>query len=127
MSRAKKGIVAAGNWTLDRVKIIDVWPQEEHLAQVHAEIRSGGGGAHNVLLDLAKMEAPLPLRGIGCVGADDEGSWLIQESREHNIDFSGIRVTPEEPTSFTDVMSVQSTGKRTFFHHKGANKLLEQE
>lgn len=127
MPNAKEGIAAAGNWTLDRVKIIDAWPQEERLAQVSAEVRSGGGGAHNVLMDLAKMQAPFPLRGIGCVGADEEGSWLIQECRENKIDFSGIRVTPDELTSFTDVMSVESTGKRTFFHNRGANKAFEQD
>lgn len=127
VARPKKGIAAAGNWTLDRVKVIEEYPQEERLTRVLTEVRAGGGGAHNVLLSLARMKAPFPLRGIGCVGADEEGRWLIQEARENGVDFGGIRVTPEALTSFTDVMTVKSTGKRTFFHCPGANNMLEED
>ncbi len=122
-----RGIAAAGNWIVDRVKVIDVWPQEERLADIVAEARSGGGGAHNVLVDLALMKAPFPLRGIGYVGADEDGRWLIIEAGECGIDFSEIRTTTEVPTSYTDVMTVKSTGRRTFFHNRGANRLLRDE
>lgn len=125
MPKPRKGIAAAGNWIVDRIKMIDAWPQEERLANVLSEVRAGGGGAHNVVTGLALMKAPFPLLGIGCVGADEEGRWLIHTARERGIDFSGMRVTPDQPTSFTDVMTVQSTGRRTFFHNRGANQLLE--
>jgi sugar/nucleoside kinase (ribokinase family) len=120
----RRGIAAAGNWIVDRIKVIDAWPQEERLANVLTSTRGGGGGAHNVLIDLARMGAPFPLLGIGYVGNDEDGRYLIEEAREYKVDFSGIRVSLNEPTSFTDVMSVKSTGKRTFFHARGANALL---
>ncbi len=120
----RRGIAAAGNWIVDRVNIIDAWPQEERLANVISAARGGGGGAHNVLIDLARMGAPFPLLAIGYVGNDEDGRFLIEEARELKVDFSGIRVSLDEPTSFTDVMSVKSTGKRTFFHARGANTLL---
>lgn len=123
----RKGIAAAGNWIVDRVKMIDAWPQEERLANVLSVTRGGGGGAHNVLIDLARMKAPFPLFGIGYVGNDEDGRYLIEEAKELNVDFSGIRVSLETPTSFTDVMTVRSTGKRTFFHARGANQLLEDD
>ncbi|MFN3487366.1 MAG: carbohydrate kinase family protein, partial [Planctomycetota bacterium] len=123
----RRGIAAAGNWIVDRVKIIDAWPQEERLAQVLSVTRGGGGGAHNVLVDLARMKAPFPLVGIGWVGNDEDGRYLIEEARELKVDFSGIRVSLDQPTSFTDVMTVQSTGRRTFFHARGANALLSEE
>ena len=123
----RRGVTAAGNWIVDRVKIIDAWPQEERLANVLSVTRGGGGGAHNVLIDLARMKAPFPLAGIGYVGNDEDGRWLIEEAKEHKIDFSGIRVSMDLPTSFTDVMTVQSTGRRTFFHARGANQLLSEE
>jgi sugar/nucleoside kinase (ribokinase family) len=123
--RKKKGIAAAGNWIVDRVKIIDAWPAEDRLANVISVTLGGGGGAHNVLIDLARMKAPFPLLGIGYVGNDEDGRYLIEEAKELKVDFSGIRVTLEHPTSFTDVMTVQSTGRRTFFHARGANMLLE--
>ncbi len=121
----RRGIAAAGNWIVDRVKIIDAWPQEERLANVLSITRSGGGGAHNVLVDLARMKAPFPLIAIGYVGNDEDGRWLIEEAKEYGIDFSRIRVSMDAPTSFTDVMTVKSTGRRTFFHARGANQLLE--
>ncbi|HLF93617.1 MAG TPA: carbohydrate kinase family protein, partial [Planctomycetota bacterium] len=123
----KKGIAAAGNWIVDWVKIIDAYPDEERLANVVGVTRGGGGGAHNVLIDLARMKAPFPLYGIGFVGNDDDGRFLIEEAKQEKIDFSGIRVSLEHPTSFTDVMTVKSTGRRTFFHARGANALLEAD
>jgi sugar/nucleoside kinase (ribokinase family) len=127
MAAKRRGIAAAGNWIVDRVKMIDAWPQEERLANVFEVTRSGGGGAHNVLIDLARMKAPFPLYGIGYVGNDEDGRFLIEEAREHKVDFEGIRVSLEFPTSFTDVMTVRSTGRRTFFHARGANSLLAEE
>lgn len=120
----RRGIAAAGNWIVDRVKIIDTWPPEERLANISAESRGGGGGAHNVIIDLALMKAPFPLRGIGCVGDDEDGRWLLAEARRLKVDLSALRVTRGVPTSYTDVMSVRATGRRTFFHNRGANRLL---
>lgn len=123
--KPKKGVAGAGNWIVDWVKTIDAFPAEERLANVTAVMRGGGGGAHNVLIDLARMKAPFPLFGIGYVGNDDDGRFLIEEAKQEKVDFSGIRVSLEHPTSFTDVMTVKSTGRRTFFHARGANTLLE--
>jgi sugar/nucleoside kinase (ribokinase family) len=122
----RRGIACAGNWIVDRVKVIDAYPQEERLANVVSVSRSGGGGAHNVCIDLARMKAPFPLLGIGYVGNDEDGRYLIEETREYKVDFSGIRVSLEHPTSFTDVMTVRDTGRRTFFHAHGANALLNE-
>ena len=36
-----------------------------------------------------------------------------------------IRRTSDQPTSYTDVMTVASTGRRTFFHQRGANTLFD--
>ncbi len=127
MAANRHGITCAGNWIVDRVKMIDAWPQEERLANIVGEARSGGGGAHNVVIDLARMQAPFPLRGVGVVGNDEDGRWLLAEAYQNGVDITGIVQTKEAPTSFTDVMTVQSTGKRTFFHNRGANKLLDEK
>ncbi len=127
MAANRLGITCAGNWIVDRVKVIDAWPQEERLANILGEARSGGGGAHNVVIDLARMKAPFPLRGVGMVGADEDGRWLLQESYQNQVDITGIVQTKERPTSYTEVMTVRATGRRTFFHHRGANTLLDEE
>jgi sugar/nucleoside kinase (ribokinase family) len=127
MSPKRHGITAAGNWIVDRVKTIDLWPPEERLANILAESRGGGGGAHNVLVDLALMKAPFPLRAGGVVGNDEDGKWLMAEAFQLGIDISGLRTTREQPTSSTDVMIVRATGRRTFFHNRGANRMLEDD
>jgi sugar/nucleoside kinase (ribokinase family) len=125
MAPKRHGITAGGTWIVDRVKTIDAYPAEDHLATILSEVRGGGGGAHNVILDLALMEAPFPLRGQGVVGTDEDGKWLIQEAFKLGIDVGGIRTTKEQQTSYTDVMVSKATGRRTFFHSRGANRLLE--
>jgi sugar/nucleoside kinase (ribokinase family) len=127
MPAKRHGITAAGNWIVDRVKTIDLWPQEERLANILAESLGGGGGAHNVLIDLALMKAPFPLRACGVVGNDEDGKWLMAEAYQLGVDISGLRTTREQPTSSTDVMIVRSTGRRTFFHNRGANRMLEDD
>src|SRR5262245_7151096 len=97
MPAKRHGLTAAGNWIVDRVKIIDVWPQEERLAQIVGETSGGGGGAHNVLVDLALMKAPFPLRAVGVVGNDEDGKWLMAESFQLGTDISGIRTSREQP------------------------------
>ncbi len=124
MATKRHGITCAGNWIVDRVKIIDAWPQEERLVTILSESRSGGGGAHNVAIDLSLMEAPFPVRGVGVVGTDEDGKWLIAEAYRRTIDVSGLRTTKETATSYTEVMTVQASGRRTFFHYRGANRLL---
>jgi len=127
MASKRAGITAGGNWIVDRVKTIDTWPQEERLAQILSEAHGGGGGAHNVLVDLALIKAPFPLRAAGVVGNDEDGKWLMAEAFQLGIDISGLRTTREQPTSSTDVMIVRSTGRRTFFHNRGANRMLEDD
>ena len=125
MPLGRQGITCAGNWIVDRVKLIDGWPAEERLANVLSETRGGGGGAHNVCVDLARMRAPFPLRAVGIVGDDEDGRWLLTEAFQNTIDINGLHKTKEASTSFTDVMTVKSTGRRTFFHSRGANRLLQ--
>jgi sugar/nucleoside kinase (ribokinase family) len=120
----KTGITCAGNWIRDHFKVIDVYPPEETLSNILSETAGGGGLAYNVLTDLARMKVPFPLRGIGLVGDDADGRWIQEDARHNGIDMTRVRVTREAPTSYTDVFTVQSNGKRTFFHCRGANALL---
>jgi sugar/nucleoside kinase (ribokinase family) len=119
-----RGLTCAGNWIRDHFKTIVVYPPEETLANIVSETAGGGGLGYNVLTDLARMKVPFPIRGIGVVGDDADGRWILEDARANGIDMSRVRVTREAPTSYTDVFTVKSTGKRTFFHCRGANRLL---
>lgn len=118
------GIVTSGCWIVDRVKTVDHWPAQEALAFISDEQRGNGGGAYNTLCDLSNLGVDVPLAAIGCLGDDGDGAWIQADLDLRGIDRRWIRVTTEAPTSYTDVMSVAGSGRRTFFHNMGANNLL---
>ena len=117
------GLLAGGNWIIDQVKLIDVYPQPEQLANIRGQSQGTGGAPYNVLIDLAKSGAPFPLFGAGLVGRDPLGEQILESCRAHRIDARHIGTTTKAPTSYTDVMTEQGHGRRTFFHARGANAL----
>ncbi len=121
----RHGILAGGNWIVDKIKLIDTYPRQDTLANIMGESTANGGSAFNVLVDLARLEAPFPLAGIGLTGGDADGRWVREQCAAHGIDATRLRVCPDAPTSYSDVMTVQPTGRRTFFHQRGANAFLD--
>ena len=103
----RAGILAGGNWIVDAVKIIDTWPQQDALANIFSTTKGTGGSPFNVLIDLALMGVPFPLEAVGLVGDDDNGAWIIEQCQSRVISTKALQKTPEAPTSFTDVMTVQ--------------------
>ena len=124
---SKHGIIAAGNWIIDHIKVIDKFPVEDSLANITSESFSNGGSPYNILKNLSKLGASFPLKGIGLVGDDDYGKQIKNDCSKHGIDSSMLKVLPGTFTSHTDVMTVESSGRRTFFHQRGANALLNIE
>jgi len=121
------GIIAGGNWIIDHVKIIDTWPNREQLANILNQSQGTGGAPYNVLIDLAKSGAPFPLFAAGLVGDDADGHCILEDCRRHKIDTKCLQVTRKAATSYTDVMTEQANGRRTFFHYRGANALWRGE
>ncbi|RYD38620.1 MAG: carbohydrate kinase family protein [Verrucomicrobiaceae bacterium] len=118
---SSSGLLAAGNFIVDHVKLIDYYPAEEMLASILEEHSSNGGGPYNVLMDLARMGAPFPLAAVGLLGRDPAGDWIVEDCRKHGIDTTQLERREGIGTSYTDAFTVASTGRRTFFHHRGAN------
>jgi len=122
----RTGIIAAGNWIVDKTKIIDGYPGQDSLAHIESEERNNGGGPFNVLCGLAKLGADFPLQALGVIGSDAEGDWIFDHCRVLGIDTDLLARHDSAPTSYTDVMTVRSTGRRTFFHQPGANRHLDR-
>jgi sugar/nucleoside kinase (ribokinase family) len=122
---SRSGILAGGNFIVDYVKMIDHYPAENMLASISGESHSNGGGPYNILKDLAAMKAGIPLAAAGMVGDDPNGRWILSDCQSHGIDTALLRTSKHAPTSYTDAMTVASTGRRTFFHQRGANALLD--
>ena len=132
MTQERRGIAGAGNWIIDRLYICDFWPSEETLANILSEERGTGGAPYNCLLDIARFgpEAggePIPLEAIGLIGDDSNGKAIQADCQGAGIDASALIVTDAAPTSYTNVMVIKDSGKRTFFHNRGANALFGPE
>ena len=123
----RTGILAAGNFIIDYVKMIDAYPEQDMLASIRSETSSNGGGPYNVLKDLAALGASFPLEAAGLVGRDANGDWILRDCVAAKINTQQLRQTELAPTSYTDAMTVASTGRRTFFHQRGANALFSEE
>lgn len=119
----RSGLLAGGNWIIDQVKMVDVYPQPEQLANIRSQSQGTGGAPFNVLVDLARSGTPFPLFAAGLVGRDALGREILQTCRRYKIDVRHLGTTPQAPTSYTDVMTEQGHGRRTFFHARGANAL----
>ena len=124
MSSERSGVLAAGNFIVDRLVLIDRYPPENTLASIEGEAVSSGGCPFTVLKDLALFGAPFELAAIGALGADNDGDWIRAECEAHRIDARGLVQIEGATTSYTYAMTVRSTGRRTFFHRRGANDLL---
>lgn len=124
---ARSGVIAGGNWIVDHVKMIDRWPPQDALANITGQQSSNGGSAYNLLKNLARLGARFPLEAVGLVGSDEAGRFIRDDCANHRIDTTRLRASPTIPTSYTDVMTEQGTGRRTFFHCRGANAELGPE
>ena len=120
-SGSRRGLLAGGNWIIDQVKLIDLFPQREQLANIRSQSQGTGGAPYNVLIDLAKLGADFPLAAAGLVGKDALGDLILDDCRQHKIDTRFLGKISEANTSYTDVMTEEGNGRRTFFHYRGAN------
>ena len=120
------GIACGGIWVVDMVKVIDLYPQENSIAYISEASRGGGGCAHNVVINLARFDAALPLFALGVIGNDAYGDYLVQECRRFpNVNVEQMRRTDRDATSYTDVFSIKASGRRTYFHYPGTNRLFQ--
>ncbi len=110
---------------MDYVKIIDTLPQEGMLANIERIQACPGGAPHNCLVDIARFDTGIPLFAMGLVGNDETGRCIVDAFTSNGIDTSLISRTDKALTSYTDVMTVRSNGKRTFFHYRGANQFFD--
>jgi sugar/nucleoside kinase (ribokinase family) len=123
----RRGVLCAGTAVVDLSKVIDHYPPLDHIAIIEEFSVSTGGPGLNLAVDLARLGAPFPVAFAGVVGEDAHGDHVVETCRVVGIDTSGIVRMPGADTSFTDAMVERRGGRRTFFHHVGANALLSTQ
>lgn len=123
----EKGIAIAGTIAVDYIKMIDQYPKKGMLSNIKSSSKGVGGCVMNTLCDLSRMDSTIPLSAYGGIGDDENGDYVIRVLQEHNVNINGIIRFSEEMTAFTDVMTLEVTGERTFFNAKGANKVYSYD
>jgi sugar/nucleoside kinase (ribokinase family) len=120
-SAARAGILCAGSIIADAAKVIGRYPALDHLAVIEDVSLSTGGPSLNMAVDLRQLGASFPVGLLGAVGDDAHGAFLLAECRRLGISTAGVRELAGTVTSFTDIMVERDGGRRTMFHHSGAN------
>ena len=123
----KNSIVFCGNIIIDQVKMISRWPDKGMLVPISSVKRAVGGSVSNTAIDLKTLDPSVDVKALGKVGADDNGDFVVRFLEEKGVDCSQVSKIAERPTSFTDVMTVEGTGERTFFNLHGADSALVPE
>ena len=111
----------AGSIVVDVGKIIEAYPPLDHITTIEDVSLSTGGPGLNMAVDLRALGATFPLAMLGAVGDDQHGAFVLDECARLGIDATGVERLPGVATSFTDAMVERVGGRRTFFHHIGAN------
>ena len=115
---SEKGICFGGSLIVDQVKMIHAYPDPGNLAVIESVHRGTGGMAANNAVNLRVLDASLPVGVVGRVGDDGNGGFVLEQLAACGANVDMIRRVPGA-TSFTDVMTLTSTGARTFFHAYG--------
>jgi len=123
--RSAQGVLCAGTIVVDVAKVIDACPAPEHLATIEQVSLSTGGPGLNMAVDLSLLQDAFGVGMLGVVGDDPHGRFVLSECARLGINTTGVRAEPGAVTSFTDAMVERDGGRRTFFHHHGANDLFD--
>lgn len=115
-----KKVTLCGTVLLDEVKKIDRYPEKGMLVTIKSVERAVGGAVCNSGIDLKKLDDGIVVEALGKLGDDEKGHFVKDKLAASGLDVSKLIFTKTAPTSFTDVMTLESTGERTFFTMRGA-------
>ncbi len=115
----RKGIAVVGTLLVDNIYEISAYPSEGELTQIRTVKRACGGLVPNNGIGLKKIAPHMPVFGVGKVGNDDSGKYALEQMSAAGMDVSAVKISENEASSFTAVMSVLG-GQRSFFTYPGS-------
>ncbi|HBR92582.1 MAG TPA: hypothetical protein DEA90_00270 [Opitutae bacterium] len=74
----------------------------------------------NLLVDLAKLGTHANLHASGRIAQDLDGKFIVETCNTHGIDISQLSYDRAAATGYTDVFTVEESGRHTCFHFAGA-------
>lgn len=120
-----KGVLSVGTISVDYTKTIDQLPELESLVLIDQVTQSTGGPGLNIAFDLRQLDPALPVEAIGCIANDPAGDYILEQTQSMGIENSRMQETHKRQTSFSDALTLNSNGKRTFLFHTGSNDELD--
>lgn len=124
VSEARKGIVCAGNWIVDIIHDLPVWPDKSDLVEIANQTVGIGGGAANVAFDLSAFQVAYPVVPMGLLGQDSYCDTVLQACSKAGLPVDHLRSVSGAKTAHTHVMNVPGDS-RTFFYCAGVNDSLD--
>ena len=120
-----RGITIAGNIVTDILNTIDKAPRKNNVSNIVSVDKYVGGCVPNTAINLAKIDSELCISAIGKVGYDENGKFVVTQIKKNGFDVSGVRLSEDDTTSFSYVMSEIESGEQTTFLEDRANKTLD--
>ena len=111
--------MAVGTFVVDYHKLVVHYPSERACARVKRETMSNGGAPLNTLVNLANLKVDFPLYAGAKVGQDLDGKSILECCTKHGINTSQLNAIKDSSTGYTDVYTIESTGRHTCFHFCG--------
>ncbi len=119
--------LAVGTFVVDYQKVVDHYPSERSGTRVSQELVSNGGAPLNILINLSKLKVNFPLFAAAKVGMDLDGRFILDCCVEHGIDVSQVMPVEGGSTGYTDVYTVETTGRHTCFHYSGIGNTFSRK
>ena len=101
-SASRSGLLAAGNWLTEEVKLVEAFPAPGRVAGVRSQSHVVSGSPAQVLTALARLGVPFPLSAAGLVGKDPAGQEVLDHCRSLKVDTRFLTATAEAPTGAAD-------------------------
>lgn len=123
----KPNILAAGTFVVDYHKTVKHYPSERASSKIMKEVISNGGAPFNLLVNLAKLGTHANLKAAGRIAHDLDGKFIVDTCQEHSIDISQLNYDKSGGTGYTDVFTVEESGRHTCFHFAGVGGHFTRE
>jgi sugar/nucleoside kinase (ribokinase family) len=123
----KPTILAAGTFVVDYHKTVKHYPSERASSKITGEVISNGGAPFNLLVDLAKLGTRAHLKAAGRIAQDLDGKFIVETCNQHGIDIAQLNYDKSAGTGYTDVFTVEESGRHTCFHFAGVGGHFSRE
>lgn len=101
---------------------VEHFPKPDGFEPIKERSFQGGGKVSTGLVAASRLGATCAV--IGCVGADSNGKFCIDDFHNHNIDTSHLASIEGGQTSFSVVISDKETSSRSIIYQEGPNMCL---